>query len=247
MAGDTGFNHIATTAVEGVGQRVRARSGAQRAVANVALLGGDDGAPRLQSASQRKFLVGMLHQRVDQHRRHCFGTRVGRCGSAQHRFFNLTDTNDTGRAFRLRGCAVVRDRNAQRVVVGSVVRAFVGVGIGAAATVVVSRVLSHRIKLPNHVLVSQVKAQVAKLGGIATGGNGGTGAIGRHQFVGSIAVGRVRQEIFDRDAAGLVIGRVVEGNALDIHLVLGGVGLHLVEVHALRRNGGAHLVAIGAV
>ena len=116
----------------------------------------------------------------------------------------------------------------------SIVAAFVGVAVGRAAAVVVGGIFGHYRRLTDHVLVGQVEAQVAELCCAGAGQGWCAGAVRTHQVVGGVAVRWIRQEVFHRDAASLVVCRVVEGDALDVHLVFRGVDFNLVVVHVFR-------------
>ena len=188
----------------------------------------------------------MLHQDIHLHAGADFGPWIDAGRGGQFGFLDLTDADDAGRASGNGGGSVIRQRDAQRVVILSIVRALVGIGVGRAAAVVVGRVFGYRRILADHVLVGQVETQVAEFAGVGTAQGRCADAIRADQVVGGIALGRIRQEVLDRDAAALVICRVVEGDALDVHLVLGSVDFNLVEVHVLSRNHRACTVAAHA-
>ena len=91
----------------------------------------------------------------------------------------------------------------------AVICAFIGVHIGSVPAVVVRGKLGNCRLLSDHILVRQVKPQVTKLGGVGTGDSRRASAFRRDQVIGSVAVGRVRQEVLDAHRATFVRRRVV--------------------------------------
>ena len=157
---------------------------------------------------------------------------------------DLTDRDHPCSAKRNRSRCIGRYGDVDRVMIVAVVRTLVGIGIGAAAAVVVRRVLGDRCRLADQVLVGDIKAQIAELGRCGAGQScSRSGALGGHQVVGRIGIAWIGQEVLDRDLArGGIVSRT-----LDIHLVLGAVLFVLVPMHTIRADVGAGLVAVIAM
>src|SRR5690606_26982662 len=127
---------------------------------------------------------------------------------------------------------VGRNRDVDRVVVVAVVDAVVRPGEDVVASVVVRGELGHAGRLSDEVLVRDAQLQVAEPRVRAARALGRTGAIGRHQVVGGVPVGRIGQEVLVPDRSR----RAVVRGTFYVHLVPGAVLLVLVPVDPLGRD-----------